>query len=99
MSTAPAAGGLLGRYRSLTPAQRIFAVSITATLLLSIVRLITNADDLTSSGTIASTLRVTTPILLAGLAGLWAERVGIVNIGIEGMMVVGSWFGGFGIDR
>ena len=96
MSTAPAAGGLLGRYRSLTPAQRIFAVSMTATLLLSIVRLITNADDLTSSGTIASTLRVTTPILLAGLAGLWAERVGIVNIGIEGMMVVGSWFGGFG---
>jgi glycerol uptake facilitator-like aquaporin len=39
---------------------------------LSIVRIITDADDITSSGTISSTLRVATPILLAGLAGLWA---------------------------
>ncbi|MGA0958147.1 MAG: ABC transporter permease [Ilumatobacteraceae bacterium] len=37
-----------------------------------------------------------TPILLAGLAGLWAERAGIVNIGIEGMMIVGTWCGGYG---
>ncbi|HAP77581.1 MAG TPA: ABC transporter permease [Acidimicrobiaceae bacterium] len=54
------------------------------------------ADDLTSSGTIETTLRFTMPILLAGLAGLWAERVGIVNIGIEGMMIFGTWFGGYG---
>ena len=47
----------------------------------------------TRSGT---TLRVTIPILLAGLAGLWAERAGIVNIGIEGMMIFGTWFGGWG---
>ena len=43
-----------------------------------------------------TTLRFTMPILLAGLAGLWAERVGIVNIGIEGMMIFGTWFGGYG---
>ncbi|MDA3011534.1 MAG: ABC transporter permease, partial [Actinomycetota bacterium] len=60
-------------------------------LVLSIVRIITDADDITSSGTISSTMRVATPILLAGLAGLWAERAGIVNIGIEGMMIVGTW--------
>jgi simple sugar transport system permease protein len=34
--------------------------------------------------------------MLAGLAGLWAERVGILNIGIEGMMILGTWFGAFG---
>jgi general nucleoside transport system permease protein len=84
------------RFARLSPAQRIFAISMTSVLVLSIVRLITGADDLTSSGTMAATLRVTSPILLAGLAGLWAERAGVVNIGIEGMMVVGTWLGGFG---
>lgn len=54
------------------------------------------ATDLTSSGTVETTLRFTMPILLAGLAGLWAERVGIVNIGIEGMMIFGTWFGAYG---
>lgn len=81
---------------SLSPARRAMFMSLAFVLVLSIVRIVTNTDDLTSSGTISSTLRVATPILLAGLAGLWAERVGIVNIGIEGMMIVGSWLGGFG---
>lgn len=65
-------------------------------VLLALTRVITDGDDLTSSGTMGTTLRVTIPILLAGLAGLWAERVGIVNIGIEGMMILGTWFGGWG---
>ena len=51
---------------------------------------------LTSSGTVAATLRVSAPLICAGLAALWAERVGIVNIGIEGMMILGTWAGGFG---
>jgi ABC-type uncharacterized transport system permease subunit len=64
--------------------------------LLSFTRVLTGANELTSSGTMGTTLRLTIPIMLAGLAGLWSERVGIVNIGIEGMMVFGTWFGGFG---
>jgi len=61
--------------------------------LLSFVRSVTGADDLTSSGTFSATLRVSMPILLAGLGGLYAERAGIVNIGLEGMMILGTWFG------
>ncbi|MFM7687776.1 MAG: ABC transporter permease [Actinomycetota bacterium] len=70
-------------------------LSLAALLVVSLVRVFTGADDLTSSGTMSATIRVSTPILLAGLAGLWAERAGVVNIGIEGMMIVGSWLGGW----
>lgn len=54
------------------------------------------ASKLTASFTVFTTLEFTMPILLAGLAGLWAERVGVVNIGIEGMMIFGTWFGAVG---
>ena len=40
---------------------------------------------------IASTLRGTTPILLAALGDAYAERSGLLNLGIEGMMVAGAF--------
>ncbi len=87
------------------PGRRKFAGSTSGRLILaaaglfivlSIVRVITGADELTAPGTVSATLRLSIPLLLAGLAGLWAERVGIVNIGIEGMMILGTWFGAYG---
>ncbi|MDO8392361.1 MAG: ABC transporter permease [Actinomycetota bacterium] len=78
-----------------TPARTLLFAGVLF-LLLSLARVISDGGDLTSSHTMGATLRVTCPILLAGLAGLWAERAGIVNIGIEGMMIFGTWFGGWG---
>jgi ABC-type uncharacterized transport system permease subunit len=54
---------------------------------------IAGTPELTSQGTTGATLRFAMPILLAGLGGLWAERSGSLNIGLDGMMVVGSWTG------
>jgi simple sugar transport system permease protein len=65
-------------------------------VLVSIVRLVTDANDITSSGTTGAALRLAVPIGMAGLGGLWAERAGVVNIGLEGQLILGTWFGAWG---
>ncbi|GGU74124.1 ABC transporter permease [Streptomyces litmocidini] len=62
-------------------------------VLFSLVRVVSGANDLTSVGQISGALQLAVPIAMAGLGGLWAERAGVVNIGLEGMMILGTWFG------
>lgn len=77
------------RTRRVSPWWIVVAVA----LALPIAGYLADAPDLTSAGLAGATLRFSVPILLAGLGGLWAERSGTLNLGLDGMMVIGSWTG------
>ncbi len=48
-------------------------------------------EILFSADTISSTIRMSVPLIFACLAGLWSERSGIVDIGLEGKMLISAF--------
>ncbi|ALE79010.1 ABC transporter permease [Pseudonocardia alni] len=82
---------VLDRARSLPGWARSALIAAALVAVLSVTVTLTGQTQLTSGGTASAAVRLGLPILLAGLGGLWAERAGIINIGLEGMMVLGTW--------
>ncbi|RLM53757.1 ABC transporter permease [Halobellus sp. Atlit-31R] len=75
------AGVTVGGLAVLLVAGALFPASIAGTL----------SDVITSRNTLASALRLSVPIAFAALGGIFAEKSGVINIGLEGLLIIAAF--------
>ena len=58
-----------------------------------------NLETVFDATLVAQTFGFATPLVFGAIAGMFSERSGVVNIGLEGMMLMGAFWGVYGADK
>ncbi|WP_174242966.1 ABC transporter permease [Haloarcula salina] len=97
--------GLVDSLRSASGRLLIAGVAVLALLVLGVAGLVAPDSTagrlffvLASKSTLAATLRLSVPIVFAALGGIFAEKSGVINIGLEGLLIISAFSAIYGAD-